>query len=129
MLFIQEESGVMGSVETAVRDPVFYRLHYYINEIFDEFKKTLTEYSVNSSEVKQDQIPTWLKLDFANVVVENVQVFTGDLVNEFHTFWQKSNIDVKGGMNFAQPGSLLVEYRHIQHSPFTYKIKVSRMIL
>lgn len=41
-----ETYGVLGDSATAMRDPVFYRIHALVNSIFDEHKKTLPRYSV-----------------------------------------------------------------------------------
>lgn len=38
----------MGEPSTAMRDPVFYRLHAYINDMFLEFKATLPGYTAES---------------------------------------------------------------------------------
>ena len=35
----------MGDFETAMRDPIFYRLHKYFDDMFDLYKRTLTPYS------------------------------------------------------------------------------------
>lgn len=35
----------MGDSSTAMRDPVFYRWHAYINDIFQEFKATFPGYT------------------------------------------------------------------------------------
>lgn len=36
----------MGDVATAMRDPVFYRWHAQIDDMFQEFKATLPQYQV-----------------------------------------------------------------------------------
>lgn len=38
----------MGDSATAMRDPIFYRWHAYIDDIFHEFKSTLSGYSAQS---------------------------------------------------------------------------------
>lgn len=35
----------MADVATAMRDPIFYRWHAYIDEIFQEYKATLPAYN------------------------------------------------------------------------------------
>lgn len=38
----------MGDSATAMRDPVFYRWHAYIDDIFQEFKSTIPSYPVQN---------------------------------------------------------------------------------
>ena len=40
-----ESFGVMGDAATALRDPVFYRWHTFIQEIFHKYKDTLPKYT------------------------------------------------------------------------------------
>lgn len=35
----------MGNNKTAVRDPIFYRWHGFINDLFDAYHRTLRPYS------------------------------------------------------------------------------------
>jgi hypothetical protein len=41
----QENLGVMSDTGTAMRDPVFYRWHAYIDSIFDRYKQNLEPYN------------------------------------------------------------------------------------
>jgi tyrosinase len=41
-----ETFGVMGDSATAMRDPIFYRWHAFINDMFVEFKNTQPRYTV-----------------------------------------------------------------------------------
>lgn len=43
----QESFGVIGDSTTAMRDPVFYRWHAHIDDIFQEFKATIPSYPVD----------------------------------------------------------------------------------
>uniref|UniRef100_A0A481MQJ8 Phenoloxidase n=1 Tax=Nipponaphis monzeni TaxID=196483 RepID=A0A481MQJ8_9HEMI len=107
-----ENYGVMGEPATAMRDPIFYRWHAYIDDIFQEYKATLGGYSV------QD-------LSFENVNVQSVEVSAvGIQRNELATFWQQSDVDLSRGLDFAPRGSVLARFTHLQHIPFTYKIAV-----
>lgn len=40
-----ETFGVMGDSATAMRDPVFYRWHGFIDDVFQEYKSTLPAYT------------------------------------------------------------------------------------
>lgn len=64
--------GVMEHFETATRDPSFFRLHKYMNNIFKDFKNTLTPY-------------TAAELSYANAEVTSVGV-DGELVTFFEDF-------------------------------------------
>jgi hypothetical protein len=44
---LQETFGVIGDPATAMRDPMFYRLHSFVDDIFQEHKATLPRYDVN----------------------------------------------------------------------------------
>ncbi|KAL3279080.1 hypothetical protein HHI36_016594 [Cryptolaemus montrouzieri] len=107
-----ETFGVMGDSTTAMRDPVFYRWHAYIDDIFQEFKSTLPRYDVG-------------QLDFSGVEVKGIQVQSeGGRPNMLNTFWQQSDIDLSRGMDFSPRGPVFVRFTHLQHQPFTYKINI-----
>lgn len=41
----QEQGSVMSHSETALRDPIFYRWHVFIDDIFQSYKRTLPAYT------------------------------------------------------------------------------------
>ncbi len=41
----KENMGVMGDSVTAMRDPIFYRWHKFIDSLFQQFKATLKPYT------------------------------------------------------------------------------------
>lgn len=47
MLQTQETFGVLGDPATAMRDPVFYRWHAFLDDVFQEHKNTLPRYPVS----------------------------------------------------------------------------------
>ncbi|XP_049851220.1 phenoloxidase 1-like isoform X2 [Schistocerca gregaria] len=107
-----EQSGVMGGIATSVRDPIFYRWHKYIDDIFQEYKNLLPRY-------------TEQQLDFPGITVTSVEVVSENAPrNEFATFWQKSDIDLYRGLDFTPRGPVLARVTHLQHSPFSYLIQV-----
>lgn len=107
-----ESYGIMGENTTAMRDPVFYRWHENINDIFMEYKNTLPPYS-------EDQ------LGFDKVRIKNVEVSAlGIPKNEFSTFWQQSDINLSRGLDFSPRGPIYVRFTHLQHAPFNIKISV-----
>ncbi|VVC24126.1 Hypothetical protein CINCED_3A001218 [Cinara cedri] len=107
-----ENYGVMGDSATAMRDPIFYRWHAYIDDIFTEFKSTLPGYTVQN-------------LNFDNVKVQSVEITAAGVPrNELATFWQQSDVDLSRGLDFLPRGSVFARFTHLQHAPFSYKIVV-----
>ncbi|XP_004526317.1 phenoloxidase 2 [Ceratitis capitata] len=108
-----ESFGVMGDSATAMRDPVFYRWHAYIDDIFQEHKARLSPYSVPD-------------LSYDGVSVTGVQVSPeGGRPNVLQTFWQQSDVDLSRGMDFVPRGNVFARFTHLQHTPFTYTINVN----
>lgn len=69
-------------------------------------------------------------MNFENVKVLSVEVnATGLPRNEFSTFWQKSDIELSRGLDFAPRGSVFARVTHLQHAPFSYKIIVSELFV
>lgn len=42
--FFQENPGVMSDTSTSLRDPIFYRWHRFVDNIFQQYKATLKPY-------------------------------------------------------------------------------------
>ncbi|KAK5638831.1 hypothetical protein RI129_013126 [Pyrocoelia pectoralis] len=91
-----ETFGVMGDSTTAMRDPIFYRWHACIDDIFQQFKETLPRYPSQ-----------------------------GGSPNVLSTFWQQSDVNLTRGMDFQPRGPVFVRFTHLQHQPFTYNISVN----
>ncbi|XP_050442444.1 phenoloxidase 2-like [Adelges cooleyi] len=107
-----EHFGVMGDATTAMRDPIFYRWHSYIDYIFQEFKATIPRYTIQN-------------LTFETVRVQSIEVTAPGIPrNEFATFWQQSDVDLSRGLDFIPRGSVYARFTHLQHAPFSYKIIV-----
>ncbi|XP_023292337.2 phenoloxidase 2-like [Lucilia cuprina] len=108
-----ESFGVMGDSTTAMRDPVFYRWHAYIDDIFQEHKRRLPPYSQ-------------AQLQYDGVSITGVQVASeGGQPNILSTFWQQSDLDLSRGMDFVPRGNVFARFTHLQHTPFTYTINVN----
>ncbi|EDX06280.1 GD10111 [Drosophila simulans] len=108
-----ESFGVMGDVSTAMRDPVFYKWHSYIDRIFQEHKSRLPAYTEN-------------QLNYSGVSIAGIQVDTnGGRPNNLTTFWQKSDVDMSRGFDFLPRGNVFARFTHLQHLPFTYTISVN----
>ncbi|XP_046989756.1 phenoloxidase 1-like [Schistocerca americana] len=108
-----EGIGVMGDTAVSMRDPVFYRWHKYLDDIFQELQNMFARYTVQ-------------QLDFPGVTISSVDVVSkGAPRNEFATFWQKSDIDLYRGLDFTPRGSVFARVTHLQHAPFKYIIEVN----
>ncbi|KAI5703503.1 hypothetical protein M8J75_012530 [Diaphorina citri] len=107
-----ESFGVMGDSTTAMRDPIFYRWHENINDIFMVYKNSLPPYSTD-------------QLNYDQIRIKNVEVSApGIPKNEFSTFWQQSDVNLSRGLDFAPRGRIYARFTHLQHAPFTIKINV-----
>ncbi|XP_018333662.1 phenoloxidase 1 isoform X2 [Agrilus planipennis] len=107
-----EPAGVMGDSATAMRDPVFYRWHAFVDDMFQEHKATLPRYSVQ-------------QLTFDGVTVSDVSVSSQNSTpNVLNTFWQQSDVDLSRGMDFQPRGSVFARFTHLQHQPFRYTVTV-----
>lgn len=72
--------GVMGDSATAMRDPIFYRWHAYIDDLFQEHKRRLPPYT--------DQ-----ELNYPGIRIQGIQVQpVNGRNNVFNTFWQQSDV-------------------------------------
>lgn len=113
-----EDLGVLGEPMTAMRDPVFYRIHAFIDELFQEFKAKLQPYS-----------PSFLS--FPDVSIESVETQTTtshnglSMKNKLFTFWQQSDVNLSRGLDFSPRGDVFARITHLQHAPFTIKVTVN----
>ncbi|XP_046990320.1 phenoloxidase 2-like isoform X2 [Schistocerca americana] len=108
-----ETFGVMADVATAMRDPVFYRWHSFINSVFQEHKNLLPRYTIQ-------------QLTFPGVNVSGIELITANSIkNEFTTFWQKSDVDLSRGLDFAPGGAVYARITHLQHAPYLFAVQVS----
>lgn len=109
-----EEFGVMGDVTTAMRDPIFYRWHGFIDNICNKHKALLPPYNSN-------------QLGYQGVQVENIEVKINSAnarPNTLLTYWSKSDVDLAAGLDFGPNGNIFASFTHLQHAPFGYTISV-----
>ncbi|XP_063628353.1 phenoloxidase subunit 1-like isoform X1 [Cydia splendana] len=107
-----EQFGVMGDSATAMRDPIFYRWHSYVDDIFNLHKAKLTPYS------KQ-------QLDFPSVRVSSISIEGRAGANTFGTQWEQSTVELSRGLDFQPRGSMPARFTHLQHEDFVYNIEVN----
>ncbi|XP_037809672.1 phenoloxidase 1-like [Lucilia sericata] len=109
-----EEYGVMGDVTTAMRDPIFYRWHGYLDTMFNKFKALLPPYNQS-------------QLGFQGIAINSVEAKINSRTarpNVLLTYWQKSNVDLAAGLDFGPNGSVYASFVHLQHAPFEYTFNV-----
>lgn len=110
-----EDLGVMGDVATAMRDPIFYRWHCNIDNIFKKHKALLRQYNQQ-------------ELDFTGVRVNSIEAKISSArsqPNTLLTYWQKSDVDIGAGLDFGPNGNVYASFTHLQHAPFEYTINVT----
>uniref|UniRef100_A0A2K6VB10 Tyrosinase copper-binding domain-containing protein n=1 Tax=Anopheles darlingi TaxID=43151 RepID=A0A2K6VB10_ANODA len=110
-----EGFGVMGDNTTAMRDPVFYRWHQHIDNIFERHKQRLNPYT------SQELLFSDVSIDSFNVQLNKANAPTNILL----TFWQRSQINLETGLDFGPEGNLFATFSHLQHAPFAYHISVT----
>lgn len=111
-----EQFGVMGDVTTAMRDPIFYRWHSFIDTLFRRHKNRLTPY-----------VPAQ-HFAFNGVTVSSVRVQVNQKnapANTLLTFWQRAELNLGAGLDFGREGNVFASFTHLQHAPFTYNIQVN----
>lgn len=111
-----EQLGVMGDFTTAMRDPTFYRLHGFIDDVFRRHKARLNPYNPATD------------LAFNGVSVESVRVQLTQRnapANVLLTFWQRAEINLGAGLDFGREGNVFASFTHLQHAPFNYNITVN----
>ncbi|XP_063707043.1 phenoloxidase 2-like [Culicoides brevitarsis] len=107
-----ESFGVMGDTATAMRDPVFYRWHAFVDDMFQEYKEQLPAYTTE-------------QLTFPGIEVSAIQVTSqGGKPNTFQTFWNQSDVDFSRGVDFAPRGNVFVRFTHLNHTPYTLILQV-----
>lgn len=106
--------GVMGNPNVAMRDPLFYRWHKYIDDIIQEYKNMLPAYGD-------------LELGFQGVEITaaHVQSEIGSSANSLFTFMEASTIRIQSLDLQANPvGGVNVHYDRLNHIPFTYHFNI-----
>ncbi|XP_055703868.1 phenoloxidase 1-like [Phlebotomus papatasi] len=110
-----EQPGVMSDTTTAMRDPVFYRWHKMVDDLFQDYKYTLPPYSAD------ELACPGIKIDKVNLIVN--QKYTDELC----TFWQWDDVNLGIGLDLNGDGSnpVYIRFCHINHEDFIYKINVT----
>nr|AEC46861.1 hemocyanin [Macrobrachium nipponense] len=97
--------GVMEHFETATRDPTFFRLHKYMDNIFKEHKDSLPPYTHDD-------------LDFPGVDIENVGVD-----GELKTYFEHYEFDLRNAVDSAEgieDVELKADVDRLNHNDFSF---------
>lgn len=108
--------GVMLESSNAMRDPVFYRWHTFIQQLFERHKARLPPYRVDQH----------LAFDGISVLLVQLQI-DGDApapVNTLQTFWQRRTVQMSAELLYGHSDLVHVQIKHLQHEPFSYHIEV-----
>ena len=98
------DTGVMNGPATSMRDPVFYRWHQFIDDIFSDYKASLPKY-------------TEAELNFPGVKILESQVITNGTKNELHTLTDQGEILVPV-LDFGSDRTVRVRYNRLNHQSF-----------
>ncbi|KAF2352639.1 Hemocyanin C-terminal, partial [Trinorchestia longiramus] len=101
--------GVMEHFETATRDPSFFRLHKYMNNIFKDYKNTLPPYTAE-------------ELGYANAQITDITV-EGELATFFEDY-EFSLINAIDDTESIDDVDISAYVSRLNHHDFSYKIGV-----
>ncbi|XP_076048335.1 hemocyanin A chain-like [Oratosquilla oratoria] len=99
--------GVMEHFETATRDPAFFRLHKYMDNIFKEHKDKLHPYTTND-------------LLYSNIEITDVSI-DGELVTFFEDF-EFNLINALDDTEQVEDVPVSTTVHRLNHKPFDYDI-------
>lgn len=101
--------GVMEHFETATRDPSFFRLHKYMDNIFKEYKDSLTPYT------KEDLI-------FPGVTVQSIRID-----GELRTYFEDFEFSLQNAVDHSttvQDVDIFARVSRLNHREFAYNFEV-----
>ncbi|XP_065204184.1 phenoloxidase 1-like [Planococcus citri] len=122
----QEASGVMSTSETAMRDPIFYRWHAYMDDIFQHYKRTLPPYTIEQRQFKGIEIKD------VKIQSQDPKPDHNDEGNVLRTYWEKDAVDITHGLLNQDANKtnehVYAGFTHLQHREFEYKIEVENTL-
>lgn len=70
-----------------------------------------------------------LQLSYAGMKIASVEIqfqnkIDGTVKNTLQTFRQETDVELSRGLDFSPKGAVYARLTHLQHHPFSYKIKV-----
>ncbi|XP_065204199.1 phenoloxidase 1-like [Planococcus citri] len=130
----QEESGVMSASEAAMRDPLFYRWHAFVDDIFQRYKRTLPPYTIEQRQFKGIEIND-VKIRYQEPMPDNDdddEVDHCNMSNVLRTYWEKDAVDITQGLLKQDVNEtnerVYAVFTHLQHRDFEYKIEVKNTL-
>jgi len=106
--------GVMGTPNVAMRDPLFYKWHKYIDDLIQEYKNTLPAYG-----------DAELGFPGVNITAAHVQSERVSGGNSLFTFMDTTTLRLQSIDFIANPtGGVFIEYDRLNHIPFTYNVNI-----
>ncbi|OXA54751.1 Phenoloxidase 3 [Folsomia candida] len=112
----KDTTGVMGDTSTAMRDPMFYRWHYFVSNNIDEFLRTLPPHEADKGEFPF----LWKDVMVESVAIEEVKSCL-TTSNSLNTFFKKQQVKITiPRLNTTK--RLL--FKSLDHRDFNYVIKV-----
>nr|XP_045613037.1 phenoloxidase 2-like [Procambarus clarkii] len=108
----REEMGIMGDSATALRDPVFYRWHKFVDDVFQEYKLTQPPYTMED-------------LTLPGVVIDKVGVVRQNQLNKLTTGWNVREFEASRGLDFNSPVAVQLRITHLDHAPFDYHLQIT----
>lgn len=110
---INFETILIIFISKAMRDPIFYRLHSFIDDLFNRHKARLTPYGES-------------QLTFPGITVNSVDIGAErGRPNVVITHWKVTDLDLAKGLDFAPRGDIRARFTHLQHYPFKITVKVT----
>ncbi|CAL4154646.1 unnamed protein product [Meganyctiphanes norvegica] len=108
---INRVGGVVGHPVTAVRDPLFFRWHKFVDGVFQSQKKELPSYNLS-------------QLVMEGVTVMSVGVFSIGKEGELYTFKDINKLTLPG----IESTSTCTNYPKLNHHPFKYNIIIDNSV-
>lgn len=112
-------TGVMADLSVTMRDPAFYKVHTLVDDLFDQYKRTLPPYQLHDGE--------W-PLVWDGVQITNIETFDlggGGTRNHISTFWSTKSFPLEQGIDYSVhngDANANVCHVHLNHSPFTFQL-------
>ena len=114
-------TGVMADLTVTMRDPAFYKVHTFTDDLFNQYKATLPAYQLNQGE--------W-PLQWTGVRVSSVDVVSGNgpkMWNFLRTFWSLHRFPLEEGVDGSvHEGVVNAEicHQHLDHEPFQIRLTI-----
>lgn len=99
----------MRDTATALRDHVFYQWHKMVDQVCVRLKDKLPVYQPKDLKFEGVKIKSCDLLDDSKTSID-----------QLITFWQKSTVDLRNGLDFRSNKPSLITFTHLNYRPFTY---------